>query len=95
MPFPKRINASFNDVIFDGKPPLYLKRNAPARSLHEELHGKNPGLLQAISNHGLPLQARNGLTESDFDKRSRFYRQLAAPIWSPKRPCNAGRTIQV
>ncbi len=82
---PKKNNASYGDLPYEGKRKHYIKENLLALSLHEIAYENNPGFKQFIEKSGLSFKSHSKFKKADLDARQKLYLQLAKRIWNPER----------
>ncbi|MHC1781954.1 MAG: DUF262 domain-containing protein [Anaerolineaceae bacterium] len=80
---PKKFNASYGDLPYNNKLPLYDSQNLLARSLHVNCYQHNPGFVRFISETGLPFKTCPEFSKKEIEERSLLYRLIAERVWNP------------
>lgn len=81
---PKSSNASFGDLPYTEKLPLYYRENLLACSLHPDCDKNNPGFRRFRDQSSLPFVPFEVFGSAALDQRSELYRQIAQRIWNPE-----------
>jgi len=81
---PKPFNASYGDLPYEKKLPLYLTQNLLAQSLNPAAYDHNPPLKKLIQS-GLPFKGHPEFTKRDIETRQKLYSAIAKQVWNPDR----------
>jgi uncharacterized protein with ParB-like and HNH nuclease domain len=82
---PKKFNASYGDLPYEGKYEHYFGQNLLAKSLNARAYEHNTGFHDFIQTSGIDFKPCTVFNRADLDNRQAFYIRLAEQVWSPER----------